>query len=531
MRSHSVDKNRKVRLWAYSISFLLHLIFLPFISQLNLEGRRKFVGLIAEETSYVRPIYPVLDVVDQVPLKTKVSVVENDKPTLESTQVKLAKPSTPRPKPTFATNTSLDSTPVFSERKRLLTNQRFDYQITEKSIQLDGPPIQSDEFLVKQSAQEKQKIRFTQQGMTNDKSKFEQFHSNAYRPITSDIETRELWSNSPQLPAERGLNTSQKGRLINGAVSGGGQSSGSAFVASSPANDYPSLMRNLAAGLVNQVSAKKVDLVFILDRTASMTDNIRAIRAYVGKFLDQFQLAKRDVGLGLVSFSDRQHIRFNGVTTRFRKFNKWMHKIQIEGGGDLAESGLDAIMVALDNIKFRRTAQTIFVFVTDGTFHDLDYDGQSTYSLDQVIANLKERRVRVEVIGIDYLPVKQLALATGGNWHSIPGRGYMESVDLTNKTISKLGVIGEEIIIYINTKPRPKWVEIRTKLLSPLGEKIPLQISHQRIEVPNDGSATIDFKPEINIDQLAIQSGIYIAIYRLLNSHGQQSILRQMIQR
>ena len=165
MRSHSVDKNRKVRLWAYSISFLLHLIFLPFISQLNLEGRRKFVGLIAEETSYVRPIYPVvLDIVDQVPLKTKVSVVENDKPTLESTQVTLAKPSTPRLKPTFSTNTSLNSTPVFSERKRLLTSQRFAHQITEKSIQLDSPPIQSDKFvaepgesLVKQSAQKKTK--------------------------------------------------------------------------------------------------------------------------------------------------------------------------------------------------------------------------------------------------------------------------------------------------------------------------------------------------------------------------------------
>ena len=173
-------------------------------------------------------------------------------------------------------------------------------------------------------------------------------------------------------------------------------------------------MRSVALNLITDEASKKIDLVFILDKTASMTDNIRAIRAYMGRFLDQFHLAKRDIAVGLVSFSDRQYINYNGLTKRFRKFNKWMQKIQIVGGGDLAESGLDAIMVALEQTKFRRNSPPIFVFISDGTFHDSDYDGQSPYALDQVITKLQKKRVRVESIGIDYLPVKQLAIATGG---------------------------------------------------------------------------------------------------------------------
>ena len=111
---------------------------------------------------------------------------------------------------------------------------------------------------------------------------------------------------------------------------------------------------------------------------------------------------------------------------------------------DLAESGLDALMAALNRTKFRDSAQRFFVLVSDGAFHDADYDGRSAYSQDGVIETLQRQGVRVDVIGLNFLPIKQLAWATGGTWRQIPGRGYMEHIPrtLTAKMLSELGVLG-----------------------------------------------------------------------------------------
>ena len=89
-------------------------------------------------------------------------------------------------------------------------------------------------------------------------------------------------------------------------------------------------------------------------------------------------------------------------------------KINVDHGGDISESGLDALMTAIQDIEFRNNAQRFFILASDAAFHDADYDGRSSYSLDVVIETLQREQIRVEVIGLDYLPIKQIAMATGG---------------------------------------------------------------------------------------------------------------------
>ena len=85
------------------------------------------------------------------------------------------------------------------------------------------------------------------------------------------------------------------------------------------------------------------------------------------------------------------------------------------------------------------------------------------------------------MIGIDYLPIRQIALATGGTWRAIPGRGYFEYVPpltLTVKLFSKLGTLrfengqmDDNITVHINNPPRPKRLILTWKVLNPLGER------------------------------------------------------------
>ena len=537
------SKNRHAHRWAYTISILFHLILLPLISRVNLEGRRKHIGLITPDRSYVKPILPVElpKTVDLVP------VPKEPKPLLKEIQLQeTGRESSPqqvqsRPKPILAPDKafSVDESDLSTKSPRLLTGQRpsrLQAETTTQSLMKSDLVTSPSDILLSTSkpvvASSPTTINSIPSTVPGENIDLGELRSSSYKSTTSEMKIRGLREDSPEIEIGGSLDTRRRGRLLNGNLGGGGgQSVGKSTAGSSPENDYPSMMRHLALGLIEQVPAKKIDLVFILDKTASMTDNIRGIRAYIDRFLDQFRLADRDIAVGLVVFSDQQGIQSHGVTTRFKKFSNWLHQIQIEGGGDLAESGLDAIMEALNRIRFRWRSQPIFVLATDGAFHDLDYDGQSSYSLDQVVADLQRKNVRVEVIGTDYLPVKQLALATGGKWHPIPGRGYLEGASLAAKTISELGVIGQEIVIYVIKNPRPKWVEIYWKILNPLGERSPIESLAQRIEVPDDGTETVTFKPQIDLDLLASLPGTYTVIYRLTNDLGEQSVLRKMLER
>ena len=313
---------------------------------------------------------------------------------------------------------------------------------------------------------------------------------------------------------------------------GGGGSSGSANVG----GVFVYMMQDIARTLAQATTTGKVDIIFVLDETASMVDNIRGIRAYVDFLFEAMEREGRDATFGLVTFTDKT--KTYGHTDDLGTFKNWLFKIGVEGGGDIAEAGLDGLMAAVKEAQFRKGAQRLIVLASDGAFHDADYNGRSAYSLDAVIETLQKERIRVDVIGIDYLPIQQIALATGGTWRAIPGRGYLEYVPpltLTVKLFSKLGTlklengkIDDQITVYINNPPRPKQLTLTWKVLNPLGERCYGPFTEKKV-IPDDGSKEIELTPAINDEVFQTMPGVYTIIYRLENEQGQRSILRRTL--
>ena len=299
---------------------------------------------------------------------------------------------------------------------------------------------------------------------------------------------------------------------------------------------YIKMMRNIAQELTEATIKNKVDIVIVLDETASMVDNIRGIRAYFEFVFDAFKREGRDATFGLVTFTDKT--KTYGRTDDFSTFKNWLFKIDVDHGGDISEAGLDALMTAVQKIKFRRDAQRFFILASDAAFHDADFDGKSAYSLDEVIATLQKEQIRVEVIGLDYLPIKQIAMATGGTWRAIPGKGYLEYVPpltLTVKMLSKLGTlsvdggaVGDKITVYVNNPPRPKQVTLTWKVLNPLGERCYGPFTEKR-EIPDDTSNEIELTPLLDSTAFQTIPGTYTVIYRLENDQGHKSILRRTL--
>ncbi len=329
-----------------------------------------------------------------------------------------------------------------------------------------------------------------------------------------------------------------RGAVLRGAPVGNSYGSYGSGGASRPQGNYIKLMTDLALDIAEAATTPEVDIVFIVDKTGSMKDNVRGIRAYTDEFLDHLARTGHNAAVGLVTFSDAAEEKPNarGVTAERSKFKTWLHEIEFEGGGDLLESGLDALMTAVDRIKFRTGRQRFFVFASDAAFHDADYDGKSEYSLDFVIETLQRERIRVNVLGLDYLPVKQIAWGTQGVWRAIPGKGYLEYVPpitMTAKMLSEFGVLGfnenslaDELVVYIKLNPRPKWIKVSWKILNPLGERCSGPYSHQET-VSGDDAEVITLSPTINVSHINATAGTHTVIYHLENDLGHQSILRR----
>ena len=65
------------------------------------------------------------------------------------------------------------------------------------------------------------------------------------------------------------------------------------------------MMKDIANTIAEATTAKKVDIIFVLDETASMVDNIRGIRAYVDFLFETMEREGRDATFGLVTFTDK----------------------------------------------------------------------------------------------------------------------------------------------------------------------------------------------------------------------------------
>ena len=185
---------------------------------------------------------------------------------------------------------------------------------------------------------------------------------------------------------------------------------------------FADILPELAQDISKRLSQQKVDIIFIVDITGGMQNSIDAIKDNIRSFVDNLEKESIDVALGLVEFTDEgiNKAKVFGFAKNIQEFIKWLDKTKLSKGGDLSESGYEALMTALKKVKPRKSSQRSFVFISDASQHDLDCDGKSKYNLDIIIAKLIEEKVRVDVIGPDYLPMKQLAWGTNGKWDRIP---------------------------------------------------------------------------------------------------------------
>lgn len=145
-----------------------------------------------------------------------------------------------------------------------------------------------------------------------------------------------------------------------------------------------------------------VDLVYVIDTTGSMGDDITAAKAQMRSILADLTRANPDRRVGLVAYRDRGDVYTALVVVPLdrdeERIQTGINWLRTGGGGDLREHVYAGLDTALHEQPWRPGAEHHIVLIGDAPPHE-DY-GDDPRNFENVMAAAAELKVRIHTIGV-----------------------------------------------------------------------------------------------------------------------------------
>ncbi|MFQ6043182.1 MAG: VWA domain-containing protein, partial [Candidatus Poribacteria bacterium] len=178
---------------------------------------------------------------------------------------------------------------------------------------------------------------------------------------------------------------------------------------------------NIAQHILKYNQTGYADIVFVLDTSLSMQDNIQKVADALFSMTNAYDKAGLDYRLGFVEFSVRRYgekIEIDPLTSDPMLLQRRMRSLRISGD----EHALDALWKALTYLEFRPEAEKNLILVTDEPA-TTGWAEKNAYHQrrDWVFQECERQNVIVHVLGYNEYFQRQLAQRTNGLWQEIPG--------------------------------------------------------------------------------------------------------------
>ncbi len=171
-------------------------------------------------------------------------------------------------------------------------------------------------------------------------------------------------------------------------------------------------MVKIAQSVADSQSNRPTDIVFLLDKSGSMKDNILAVSEHLKDMVSVFQSNQVDFTMGVVTFT-YQALIFD-QTKDHQRFERLLNNVDCGG----LERPFNAIVKSVDQVKFRPESNRRFILVTDEPLQDKNrFEIQD---LPAVLRHCLNNSVVVDVIGLNEKYSKYLAQQTRGLWFPVP---------------------------------------------------------------------------------------------------------------
>lgn len=175
------------------------------------------------------------------------------------------------------------------------------------------------------------------------------------------------------------------------------------------------LMARIGYHIVSNRSTDLVDIVFVIDGSGSMKDNINAVRTHLSRMTKYFDDAHLDFTLGVVIFREKMlgcHYEIFPQTRSVPQIKRRLAQVKCSGG----EQTLDALIHAADEVDYRKNADIHFILITDEFV-------SGNYTASDVLRKMRKENIKVDVVGRDEPFQKFITRSTGGLWLSISSLG------------------------------------------------------------------------------------------------------------
>ena len=141
-------------------------------------------------------------------------------------------------------------------------------------------------------------------------------------------------------------------------------------------------------------TAQNVDIVILIDTTGSMDASLKALQEKCVAFANKLKEQSLYPRFALVGFGDTQDgkwLNLSDFTDNISKFRKSVQQLERFDGGDLPESGLDALIEAMKLVEKSSPAGNVrrFLLVSDESFHPVTADGKFDVSKVRQLMNDK----------------------------------------------------------------------------------------------------------------------------------------------
>ena len=215
-------------------------------------------------------------------------------------------------------------------------------------------------------------------------------------------------------------------------------------------NPFAEALREIAEHVINTRQKDKVNVVFVLDTSASMRDNIQQVADHLFAMTDAYTDINLEYYLGMLEFSVKQGaqvVKTNPLLPDVAMLRHRMKNLPLSGD----ERALDALMSTLSFIQFHEDADKHLVLVTDEpATTSLRKAGAIKEMREKVLYNYTSQDIHVNVLGHTDSFQQRLAKATDGLWQKIPGgitqRGSLPASHHSNeKLLSSVRKIAKEI--------------------------------------------------------------------------------------
>ena len=216
-----------------------------------------------------------------------------------------------------------------------------------------------------------------------------------------------------------------------GAVgrSSAGRAEGGSVGLPGDAGIFETAMYWMARNINEKNQTGREDVVFLIDASGTMKDNIIAVARHISKMIDVFKEGDLDYTIGIIRFN--RVLKVNDVkifeqTSDVKEIRKILRSIRCDGD----ERTLDAIEVGLTQVEFRDPVDKTFILVTDEPFtartstrqkrRELSLGDMLREDFRDIVQMCQNDGVKVSILGIDDEMHKSMTKQTGGLWFQIP---------------------------------------------------------------------------------------------------------------